>query len=269
MGSLIRSWQHNVLLQVLGDRLPQVLAPQPLVGEETVSIAVRTVTENRDDRAALAQLLSNFLSSHDVERGASAQVQTLLIQAAVHHLDGLLITDVQGSVEKVNVRLEVVSNTALSDTLRNTAAGALDQLSTALDVAVEHTAWRISQEALDPAIADGLQVSRDTCQGTGRSRGASEGVDLSLRLGPNLWTGGLDVRLTVGRVVELVRPDGVIERLRVSSGLVVVVLWVVERHCGDWVHLRAQQAEQINLSLGLGVGHVDDQLVALGAADVR
>jgi hypothetical protein len=36
------------------------------------------------------------------------------------------------------------------------------------------------------------------------------------------------VGLTVGDVVELIRPDGVWERLGVSGGLVVVVLGVVE-----------------------------------------
>lgn len=43
----------------------------------------------------------------------------------------------------------------------------------------------------------------------------------------------------VGRVVELVGPDGVIEALGVASSLVVVVLGVVERHGRDGVHFGA------------------------------
>lgn len=53
-----------------------------------------------------------------------------------------------------------------------------------------------------------------------------------------------------------------------SPRLVVVVLRVVERHRGDRVDLRAQKTQQINLALRLGVGHVDNEIVALGAADV-
>jgi hypothetical protein len=50
--------------------------------------------------------------------------------------------------------------------------------------------------------------------------------------------------------------------------LVVVVLRVVKRHCGDWVHFRTQQSQKINLALRLRVRHVDDKLIPLGPADV-
>lgn len=54
-----------------------------------------------------------------------------------------------------------------------------------------------------------------------------------------------------------------------SPRLVVVVLWVVESDCWNRVHLGAEETQKVNLALRLCVGHVDDQLVALGPADVR
>ena len=76
------------------------------------------------------------------------------------------------------------------------------------------------------------------------------------------------MRLAVGGVVELVCPDGVVERLGVAFGLVVVVVWVLEGDGGDGADVGSQQAQQVDLALRLCVGHVDDQVVALGAADV-
>lgn len=53
-----------------------------------------------------------------------------------------------------------------------------------------------------------------------------------------------------------------------SPRLVVVVLWVVKSDCWNRVHLRTEETQKVNLALRLCVGHVDDQLVALGPADV-
>jgi hypothetical protein len=50
--------------------------------------------------------------------------------------------------------------------------------------------------------------------------------------------------------------------------LVVVVLGVLESYRGYRADVCAEQAEKINLALRLCVGHVDDEVVALGAADV-
>ena len=48
----------------------------------------------------------------------------------------------------------------------------------------------------------------------------------------------------------------------------VVVLWVLESDGGHRADVGAEQAQQVDLALRLGVGHVDDEVVALGAADV-
>ncbi len=76
------------------------------------------------------------------------------------------------------------------------------------------------------------------------------------------------MRAAVGRVVELVRPDGIGEGFRVAARLVVVVGRVVEGDGGDGVDLCTQKPEEVDLALGLRVRHVDDQLVAAAAADV-
>src|SRR5690606_695548 len=100
-----------------------------------------------------------------------------------------------------------------------------------------------SQEALDAAAGHVLEVARNSREGTRRPRSAGEGVDLAVRLRPNLGARSLDVGAAVGGVVELVRPDGIVEALGVAAGLVVVVVRVVEGDGGDGVDLGAEEAE--------------------------
>jgi hypothetical protein len=72
----------------------------------------------------------------------------------------------------------------------------------------------------------------------------------------------------VGSVVKLVGPDSVLETLSMTLSLVVVVLGVLEGDGRDRVDLSTEETEQVDLSLGLGVGHVDNTLVTLGTTDV-
>lgn len=253
---------------MLRNRATQSLTLQPSVGEQPVRIAVGTITQDSNDRVTPAQLLRHFLRGHHIQRGASTEVQTLLIQAAVDHLDRLLVRDVKRSVQQTNIRLQVIRDTALANTLSDTATGALNQVPATLDIAVQHTARRIGKETLNLSITDSLQVARDTSQSTTGTRSTSESVNLTVRLRPDLRTSRLDMRLAVGGVVELVRPDGVVQGLGVPTSLVVVVLRVVECDGGDGVDFGTEETQQVDLALRLGVRHVDDQLVALGAADV-
>ena len=102
---------------------------------------------------------------------------------------------------------------------------------------VKYTSGRVRQPSLDSSITLLLQVPRDTCQCSARTCCADECVEISAPgLFPDLRTSGGDVSASVGRVVELVCPDGIVERFSVSRGLVVVVLRVVE--CDGWVLAR-------------------------------
>ena len=133
---------------------------------------------------------------------------------------------------------------------------------------MQHGAWWIGQEALDPPVALLLQIPRYACERASRTRGTGEGVDFATCLVPDLGTSSLDMRLSVGHVVELVRPDGVLKPVRVSLRLVVVVLWVVKRYRRYWVYLCTEQSQQVDLSLRLCVWHVDYQSISFGTADV-
>ncbi len=135
---------------------------------------------------------------------------------------------------------------------------------------MQHAAWRVSKPALHAPFALLLQVARGARQRASGAGSGDEAIELAaVGLLPDLRAGRLDVRLAVGGVVELVGPDGVVEALGVPLGLVVVVLRVVERDGGHRVNLGAEHAEEVNLLLRLRVGHVDDTLVPLGAANVR
>lgn len=254
---------------MLGNGPQQLLLRQPRAREESIRIAIRSIAQHRHDNVSPAQLLGNLLGRDDVERGAGAQVQPLLVQAPVHHLDALLVRDGQRPVQQVNVRLQVVRDAALADALGDAGAGPLDQLAARGNVRVQHAAGGVCKEALDAAAGDVLEISRRASKSPSSAGRAGEGVHLAARLRPYLGPRRLDVRAAVGRVVELVRPDGVVQGLGMPLRLVVVVLRVVKRHGRHGIHLGAQQPQQVNLALRLRVGHVDDQLVASRAADVR
>lgn len=124
-------------------------------------------------------------------------------------------------------------------TLGDRRTAALDKGAARFDIAVQNTAGRISQKDLCLSVRLFLQEPSNSGKSTTSTGGASETIDLTLQLLPDLGSSGLDMGLTIGRVVELVSPDGVVESLGVAGGLVVVVLRVVKGHGGDWVHLGA------------------------------
>jgi hypothetical protein len=247
-------------------RVEQLLRLEPLLRKQPVSIPVRTITQQRNNSVALAELLRNLLGRDDIQTRTGTEVKSLVVQAAVHHLDRLLVADVQRAVKQVNVGLQVVRHAALSDALGNRPTLALSQLAAALDVRVQDRPRGVGEEALDAAVADVLEVAGYAGKRAAGTCCASESVDLATGLVPDLRASGLNVRLAVGGVVELVGPDGVVEALGVALGLVVVVLRVVEGDGGDGVDFSAEEPQQVNLALRLRVRHVDDEVVALGAA---
>lgn len=94
---------------------------------------------------------------------------------------------------------------------------------------VQHTARRVRQVSLHSSVTLFRQVPRHASQGPAGTGGADESIQLAtVSLVPDLRPSRGDVGTTVGSVVELVCPDGIVERFGVSAGLVVVVLRVVE-----------------------------------------
>jgi hypothetical protein len=113
-------------------------------------------------------------------------------------------------------------------TLRNRAVPFSLQLPV-LHQVVKHRSGRVRQPALYPPPALLRQISRHARERPSRSRRADERVEVtSVGLLPDLRASGDDVGVAVRDVVELVGPDGVIEGLGESGGLVVVVHRVVE-----------------------------------------
>lgn len=260
---------------MFGYRVSQVLTLQPLVTEQAVGVPVRAVAEDRDDGVIRPQFLRDLLGRDDVQGAAGPQVQTFLVQAAVHHLDALLVGDLQRAVDLVHFDFHVLRHTALADAFSDAAAASLLELPARGHVGVEDRSGRVGQEGLDRAVADVLQEPGDAGQGAPRARCAGEGVDFAVGLSPDFRARGLNVCPSVRDVVELVRPYRAVlgifllQSFRVSFGLPVVVLRVLPRNGRDRIHFGAQQSQQVDLALRLCVGHVDDQFVAFCSADVR
>lgn len=157
----------------------------------------------------------------------------------------------------------------MADAFGDAGPAPVAELAAADDVRVQDAAGRVGQVGLHTAVGDRFEVSRDAAEGSRRAGGAGEGVDPAGGLVPDLRAGGFEVGAPVGHVVELVGPDGVGDGGGVAAGLVVVVVRMVVGDGGDRVDGRAQEPEQVDLALGLRVWHVDDEIVAPGAADVR
>ena len=153
-------------------------------------------------------------------------------------------------------------------TFSDRAPRPLIQLTPADHVAVQDAAGRVREPHLRPAAAHLLQVppdARKRAAGPGRR---DERVDGAPRLRPNFGARRAVMRVRVGRVVELIRPDRAGRRARVVPRLVVVVPRVVVRHRRHGAYVRAQHAQEIDLLLALRVRHVDHAVVAPRAADV-
>ena len=143
------------------------------------------------------------------------------------------------------------------------------QLAPADHVAVQDTARGVRKPHLSLATALLLEVPANASKRAARPGRSDERVDPPARLRPNLGPGGAVVRVRVGRVVELVRPDRAGRVARKVARLVVVVLRIFVRDRGDGAHVRAEHSEQVDLLLALRVRHVDHAAVPFGAADVR
>lgn len=157
-----------------------------------------------------SQLLRDFLRRDDIEARAGAQVQSLFVQAAVDHLDGFRVADVQRAVNQVNVGLEVGGYAPLADAFGDAGPGALDQRAAAGDVGVEDAPWGVGEVGFDAVGGDVFEEAGDAGEGASSAGGAGESVDFPAGLVPYLRAGGLDVGASVGGVIELVGPDGVV-----------------------------------------------------------
>ena len=98
-----------------------------------------------------------------------------------------------------------------------------------LNQLVKHTSRWVSQPALNPSITLLFQESSGSRQCSSGSRGTDKRIELAaVGLLPDLGTGRGDVSTSVGGIVELVCPDGIVEGFGISRSLVVVVLRVVK-----------------------------------------
>ena len=74
--------------------------------------------------------------------------------------------------------------------------------------------------------------------------------------------------LSVGNVIKLVRPYGIVQGIRISFSLVVVILRVIERHGGDRSNVGSQHSKEVDLFLTLRIRHVDHTLVPFTPTNV-
>lgn len=139
----------------------------------------------------------------------------------------------------------------LCDTFSHRAARSFDEFSTTGDVAGQDAPRRIREPYLRLAAALLLEIFPGTRERAAGASGADEAIECAARLFPNLRSRGQIVRLGIGGVVKLVRPDCVGEIFGKVACLVIVVCRIVVRDGRDGIDLGAEHAEEVDLFLTL------------------
>ena len=134
---------------------------------------------------------------------------------------------------------------------------------------MQDAARRIRQPHLRLPSTLLLQILPHARERAARTSSRNEPIDDAGRLHPNLRARSPVVRVRIGGVIELVRPDRAAGPARIVARLVVVVPRVVVGHRGHGPHVGAEHAQQVDLLLALRVRHVDHAAVPFCAADVR
>src|SRR5690606_38352508 len=118
----------------------------------------------------------------------------------------------------------------------------------------------------------GLLLLEENRRAGERAAGAGAGyerIDPPVRVAPDLRPGRLDVRLAVGAIVELVRPDRAVGFRREPARELLEVVRILVRHRGHRPHLGAERAQQVELLGRLRLGDHDHAAVAACVAHVR
>lgn len=101
---------------MLRECVRKTLGLDPLLAEQTRLVAVGAVAQDRDNVLAGAQLLGHLDRGHHVQGRRGADVDTFLVQESVNHLERLGIGDLQRVVNQLDVGLQVLGDTALTNT---------------------------------------------------------------------------------------------------------------------------------------------------------
>jgi hypothetical protein len=134
---------------------------------------------------------------------------------------------------------------------------------------VQDATRRVRQPHLRLATALLLQIPPNARERAASTSSSNERINSAGRLRPNFRARCPVMRVRVGGVVELVRPDRAGQRAGIVACLVVVVPCVFVRHSGHRSHIGAEHSQKVNLLLTLRVRHVDHAAVSFGTADVR
>ena len=133
---------------------------------------------------------------------------------------------------------------------------------------VQRTAGRVDQHDAH-GRGSRLEVARNPGQRAAGAGGGAERVDLALRVAPDFRPGALEVRITIGGIVELIGPDSVRQFESQAPGDLLVLIWIAVRDRRHLAQLRAQGLDDLVFFRRLIVRHDDHALVAARVADVR
>ena len=118
----------------------------------------------------------------------------------------------------------------------------------------------------------GTKRPRHAGQRAARTDRTDEAVDLAIRLLPDLGAGRFQMKVTVGKIFELIGPPGAmrfrfVERFREPPGGMHKMIGVLVRHGRNQLHFGAISSQRRNFLAALVIGHDDDGAMPKGAAD--
>lgn len=101
---------------MLRDGIGQSLGLDPLFAKESGLVPVSAIAEDCHNVLAGSQLLGHLHCSNNVQSRGRADIDTFLIQQPVNHLQRVCIWNLDSIVNQLNISLQVVRNTSLTDT---------------------------------------------------------------------------------------------------------------------------------------------------------
>src|SRR5271170_1353094 len=240
---------------------------QKLRIEQLRLVARTVVAKNGDDGMPRTKLLCHTNGACNVDAGRPTEAKSFVLEQVKNDRYCFVVGNLIGGVDRR--AFEIFGDAALADAFGDRGTLGLERASRV--VAVKRGAHRIGERGARRAI-ESLQRHRDAGERAAGADGADEAVDLAVGLPPDFRPRRFDVTLTVGDVVELVRPDravlfGLRQLFSEPAGKLHVVVGVGIWNGRHLDQFGAAQPQHIFLLVALGFRDDDHGAIAHRIAD--
>src|SRR5271157_5250878 len=163
--------------------------------EDTTEVALAERGQNHDDQFPLIFRAARHLQGRDYRRSrGDADEQTFFQREPARHVDGVVIADGDDLVDVVPTQ----------DAGNKTGPNSLNFVRAWLSAGKNRTVDRLHSDSFERRLL-GLDVFGDTGDGAASAYSGDEKIDAAVGVFPDLGTGGFEMNLGIGRIVELLK----------------------------------------------------------------